>query len=667
MVCPSCKSESHQRSSSRLCSNYQPRESKRPPVEGARQTHMRVYKTGFNSFVKPEYLPIISSKMNEIVSAMTQICFETTQLLHLYVANKIAAVELIPEELLEENFIRQFFATIISNGSPNKADEDILITYREIYVPCRDAGYTPPSIHNFGQVVTYFARNYSTILKTHIKQHVNKFFSSKLLGIFIDQFKWDKPTSHRRCDAILVSEVEDEFYKKHPDLLIWRHQLDEINRTVHSRLLYCYQRNTENSTFNETCGEGQKQRKLFHLIPLFSMTAKYITIDSDVLHDMLGKTFFDGANRKTAGKNQLHYWAKFFDIPERLLNKSMFKRTFAFLIETDGVGVSVLTSRWFPKDEEIAACQTKEERREVYEKRAKRQQEKELQNIGRIANRTDTKWVGTDPGRISILTAYHESGYDDFGSHLTTNVKQLSKNRYYTESQFRHRTRKSKVYTKGYDLTNYIAQMPSTKCGTPEGILTYLTYIYSGNKFRDWIRMHCTRRYRKLRWRAYIHNQKSVLRFCRESLGSREDIKNTIICMGDAKFGHNAKGNETTPTNKRFVKGYRKIGAHPFMTNEFNTSQVCSNCLTGIKLAICNSASKQHGVRKCTLETCRTTWNRDVNAAHNMIISGKSQIRLGRRVAPYEETLPSSTVTTVAPSGLTSVQGVENTVQTLFS
>ncbi len=640
MVCKSCGLDTHQRTSSRLCPNFSPRESKKPPQQGARQTHVRVYKTGLNQFVKPDYHLVVVEKIHELVPLITQICFEASQLLHLYVASKIAGSEQLPENLYDENFLRQFFATIIYDGKEGKAEEDVLITYHHVYKPCRDITYGIEMPNKIGQMLTYVVKNYSVVLKLHVTQHVDKFFSAYLLTLFIDEFGWEKALSHRRCDAIMEKSKDDKFYAEHADLLVFRTKYDEITKTVDSRLRYCHFRNNQNVQYNLSCELNKKQRKLYNLIPLYTTQAKYITIDSDGLYDLLGKDHFDGLDRKSAGQHQVRYWTKFFNIPERLLEKSMFKRTFAFMIETDGVGVSVMTSRWLPKDEEIASCETKEERRKIYEKREKRRKVKAMRKLKALAEQDDVEWIGMDPGRITIQTAYRSTVYEDFTSHRTTNVKKLSSDRYYTESQFRQRTKKVKLYQQRANLTNFIAQIPSTKYGSAEGIISYLTYIFKDNKLQDWVKLNCTHQYRKLRWRVYIHNQKTVLNFCRETLGPDIDYSKTIVCMGDAKFKHNSKGNATTPTNKRFLTGFRQLGAHPFLTCEYNTSQVCSNCLTEVRLAKCKYTSDDHGVRECTVKTCRTKWNRDVNAAHNMIETGKSQILLGERRAPFDKTLP---------------------------
>ena len=73
---------------------------------------------------------------------------------------------------------------------------------------------------------------------------------------------------------------------------------------------------------------------------------------------------------------------------------------------------------------------------------------------------------------------------------------------------------------------------------------------------------------------------------------------------------------------------------------EFNTSQVCSKCLKEERVQkpekmLC--IAKPHFVRKC--QTCQTMWNRDVNAARNMIDIVKEIERVGEKRLCFQKKL----------------------------
>ena len=154
--------------------------------------------------------------------------------------------------------------------------------------------------------------------------------------------------------------------------------------------------------------------------------------------------------------------------------------------------------------------------------------------------------------------------------------------------------------------------------------------------------LRCSAKFKKLRWTCYMDKQKTIDKWCTELLGDHGPTK-TIICFGDANFSHTFGGSRSSPKQGPFVKVLKQKNAHVFMTPEFNTSQVCSNCLAPTRLKPgCKSRKviETHFVRSCTTKTCLTVWNRDINAARNMIKVGRGIILCGGKPEVFSHVLP---------------------------
>jgi hypothetical protein len=168
--------------------------------------------------------------------------------------------------------------------------------------------------------------------------------------------------------------------------------------------------------------------------------------------------------------------------------------------------------------------------------------------------------------------------------------------------------------------------------------MRYLTHVLSA-EFGKMLEMVCSKKYKKLRWKCYMDNKRTVNQFCKEIVEYCIP-EQTIVCFGDASFRHNSAGYASSPKQAQFVKELRKMNVKVHMTNEYNSSQVCSRCMKEKRLIGCETARKnKHFVRRCTEKSCRMIWNRDVNAAINMVTIGKIEIMSGDRPALFKTSL----------------------------
>jgi hypothetical protein len=167
-------------------------------------------------------------------------------------------------------------------------------------------------------------------------------------------------------------------------------------------------------------------------------------------------------------------------------------------------------------------------------------------------------------------------------------------------------------------------------------------------------------RERSLRWTTYRWTQRAFHNFCLRAKGNprakREDV---VIAYGAGSFGHTARGRRAVPvkTFRRKLQQYATV----VLVGEFRTSRVCSRMcyhedslvpppqpapappeppdppdppvpagqaqgaqnerflkpVRGQRDAFGGDGPSLHSVRYC--KSCRTMWNRDVNASRNIL------------------------------------------------
>jgi hypothetical protein len=115
-------------------------------------------------------------------------------------------------------------------------------------------------------------------------------------------------------------------------------------------------------------------------------------------------------------------------------------------------------------------------------------------------------------------------------------------------------------------------------------------------------------RWLRLRWKCYIAKEKMWEVMIRRITNGNE---RTIVALGDASFAHNSRGHASTPTKelRRRLKGRCRLR----MIDEYRTSITCSKCDGNLP-----KRTRYWQVKVCK-DVCLTSWNRDVNAARNIL------------------------------------------------
>ena len=220
--------------------------------------------------------------------------------------------------------------------------------------------------------------------------------------------------------------------------------------------------------------------KLCVLTPIFAIDAKYITIDTDVLHSLLGSTKGTGLGKKPFGHNQELWWIKNFRLPPRLFPEQAEDRRFWFTVATDGVGASLIVQNW-KWIRKVSDPLTPTEKTLL----AKKQKEKRLDEIRSIAVSftQPPTFIGLDPGIADLATTIREDDPTNKGG--PSKVDHFSSGRYYHECKFKYRIHQQKKNIERSQLTDWWNGTPSLKLGLAETTLVNIEYLFaSGNMGR---------------------------------------------------------------------------------------------------------------------------------------------------------------------------------------
>lgn len=623
MPCPACGQNDHKRASSRKCPEHSPRQNKRPPEENTYKTDEHVFKVGFKSILRPRFHRYMIPLIENVVRNNSQIAFEAAQLLDLHLTLLIEKGAKIPD-IYNETYVKQFFR-IMQRCRMNHMDADIMETFAQQYQNCRVDTYESP-VH-CTQVISYIVKEYCVNIRTHIPRIVDILFKKFLKHIFIS--KWGVNNKDTTSLVSHIMETDDqkqqEFRVDNPHLARYWELYESLCSDTGEALKWIYQQNISNMRRGE---------KVYPLVPNYNISAKYITLDTDCLYRLLNGHYCFPVDQVTFGKEQSKWFKHFFKIPKRFMTPGIDKTVFNFMIKTDGVGASVVLARWKKKVKKTEYDGDKKAYAKMMQEKKKLERERDHDRLRSILIQEGSIYIGVDPGKKDVMTSIVEG--ERVGKHW-------SNDRYYTESKFRVRRVKATRYIQESGLHTYNNGMPAYASGLYSSFkMRYLAHVLGSVDFTHLFDLKCSHRYKKLRWSSYMHNQKTVRKFCEELIADNDRSK-TVICFGDASFSHNLKGTATSPKQERFKKCFRLIGCNVYDTPEYNSSQVCTNCLKPQRLEPgCKSKKviEKHFVRSCIEKTCQTIWNRDVNAALNMIKIGKGLILEGSKPEVFSHQLP---------------------------
>jgi hypothetical protein len=326
-------------------------------------------------------------------------------------------------------------------------------------------------------------------------------------------------------------------------------------------------------------GIGGRGLRLFSLTPISTFKQKFILIDTDVLHDLMTShdIGIQVPNRETFRENALEWWRTAFDV-DKLTTAT---KRFGFSISTDGVQYHQHNLKQFLRsnindwgydfDGEF--------------------HEMELQ--------PETRVVAMDPGRGSLYVAASGNTPDDIQECKTKRWREISGATYAAA--------KNKTWMAAdRHWQQMVTLIPTPCCYTTEEYRLHLTHVL---ELRDeLLGFYRETKWRRLRWKTRIKRQKAYDTLYKELAGDAQDV---VIAYGGGKFSPNSRGHPPTPNKHLFLELKRRTRAR--LVPEFRTSKMCSLCDHELV------QSRFWSIKSCNNNNCWTRWNRDVNAARNIM------------------------------------------------
>ena len=589
-TCPSCSQDDHQRSSSAKCAKRVVRQGSGKPSQTASATLKwtrfdSVFKKGLRSSLKAVQFAngeTLEDRIQVQVQRLTRNAFYASKFLQYHLQRCIEYRLGVPD-FNDRTWLRQLLTFRFTD--PTLHESCLLLGD---HLPC------PLPVNS--QIVTIFCRDWAVIIDNFTDLVFPK-ASRHLLHHRLRQRGIAKQ-KHRNAiiAAILEAETDEDraYYTQQygPDLY------EPLNLAKMHHLIH------------RLVAHGGK---LFHLTPQFTTAAKYVTIDTNVLHTLVD---CKGVSVSAFGLNREDRWREYFKIRSAFFADGC-RRRFNCEIRTDGVGCSFNLVEWraTPKYIEMTA-----------DEKQKRREEKHAIKLASLPPADETRWIGADPGRKDLMTAVDEQQ----GTHRSS--YNLSGKTYYHQSKFTERKEwKDRQLKMDGELGQFVLALPTSKTVCAAATESYLQHLHNHTAIMDRrFNLEWRRSTRHKRWRSYIHKYKTLDAYCK-TLYSHENKARTVVAYGDASFCHTSKGHPSSLKGNWIKHRLEKVhGIHVLMTKEYNSSQVCSACQHDRKLTGLGSrrdpthhlynyahVSRKHFVRRCT--NCLIIWQRDVNAANNMI------------------------------------------------
>jgi len=366
-------------------------------------------KIGWGGFLRNTAL---NAPVQKAVSQSTLLTFEVSRFLQYHLqrllekpdnVDRFADLSFIPD-VTNDTWLRQCF---VGFADATFDDLELSTSYANyvqkrtghVALPSRDA--IPP------QSLTIFAQEYATNIGTHIDRLftiVAKRTYARLLT------QRGLPGKEARAlatavitafdDAAVLGPAYDDFVSECQDvdlrLLLESHL--EASRSWRGKLHYIH---VQNRWLMTQCS------RLTSLIPIYSLDAKYVTIDTDILHSLLGGSRGTGVDKKGFGGRQMCHWALNFRIPSKFVGHDGLGKFFWFYVKTDGVGVSFLVNKWvWVKKTNAEKKKKKQDAVATAVAEADRRRRAAWDALKAVveASGQDPVVIGADPGRKDLVT-----------------------------------------------------------------------------------------------------------------------------------------------------------------------------------------------------------------------------------------------------------------------
>eukprot|EP00835_Amoeboradix_gromovi_P000901 NODE_34_length_31639_cov_0.254375.p7 type:complete len:345 gc:universal NODE_34_length_31639_cov_0.254375:12141-11107(-) len=242
--------------------------------------------------------------------------------------------------------------------------------------------------------------------------------------------------------------------------------------------------------------------------------------------------------------------------------------------------------------------------------------------------------VVVDPGRIDLATCVSHS---DEGQQYKT---------HYTNAEYREKIGSARASNKrrtwleeDNDLQDRLTVLPSAKTASIDQMVLHITALF---KIIDAVLARNFRsRVRCLKFKQFGRKQKVMHDICQRICQplNEDDEREVVVAFGAGMFSSSSKGHCPGPV-KGVRTALRRSGVEVGDVNEDYSSQLCSECHHKVEPMYGESGGEAiHSVRRCKTTNCpRTLWNRDINAALNILHIFLHETLHGKRPVVFTRT-----------------------------
>lgn len=172
-------------------------------------------------------------------------------------------------------------------------------------------------------------------------------------------------------------------------------------------------------------------------------------------------------------------------------------------------------------------------------------------------------------------------------------------------------------------MSKLVSEVPESNTSDVTAFQCHVAYVLQHQQ--TLLGFFGSKRHRQQKWAIYIKKQKAVEYMCKKVTAGHGKTDVTVA-FGSARGPH-MKG--ISPAPVKLLHKALQSRAVVVNIDEFRTSVICSKCnhrdMVGVKCSRGLATKKGRGrfplydVQSCQNPSCRTVWNRNLNAARNML------------------------------------------------
>ena len=513
---------------------------------------------------------------------------------------------------------------------------------------------------NMSDIFEYSADNVIVAYENNIKQHYFEYLDKFINVVYRNKELEKKELRNIKKEILETRSTSERKMKKHIKFILPKH---EFVKNIYYDIHVNTQKYLPCMIYMMKYVE-EKEEKLYNVFPLrSSIIPKYIKFDTRTIAQLFfknredinikGVDFTKTKLIKGISKYKHDIWEKLFKLENEVFkpknkyevdDEYRYRYKFGYMIETDGVGCSVIFNheKYKGKFEKGPKTKFAPEPEEIYITELDEDKKEELKN--RVI-------VGIDPGKSDII--YCSSIID----------KEHVKFRY-TQNQRRKETRvkkraeltnrlKRKKKIEGKTVQEWEAELSDFNRKTLDfdkfidylkkknEINSKLMDFYANTKGKGNSTEHL---FQKLRWGLFMDTQKSEQKMINSFMKKFGKPGEVVIGFGDWSQKEQMKFHEPTK-NIGMRRLFRKNKYEVYLVEEQYTSQRCFACgkkekisqcekflnvpnprwnkpgYKGEELTLCN------GLLQCKRKNCGVYWNRDVNGSLNIRKAARRALR----------------------------------------